>query len=87
MGEELRKRNLNVLLKEKTVAWRNFLVVSRVPSTLALERIFCNVFTLASCAMVISCQQNPQHLGTPVSAEEDWNSTVEDADAGVPRIA
>lgn len=31
--------------------------------------------------------KNPQQLGTPVSAEEDWNSTVEDADAGVPRIA
>lgn len=52
-----------------------------------LERIFCNVFTLASCAKVISCYQKPQHLETPVNAEEDWNSTVEDADAGAPGIS
>lgn len=38
--KSLMKRNLNVLLKEKTVAWRNFLVVSRVPSTLVLKGFF-----------------------------------------------
>lgn len=31
--------------------------------------------------------KKPQQSGTPANAEEDWKSTVEDADAGAPSIA